>query len=164
MTNTFEGTDFVNQNTGATANATQYALDLFPGFDPAQADKVGEIYADLGTPLFQENAIQGECRYPLNHFREYSSKTNPQRFLFVLHTSFFMPSVGGPSRCARKEIAHSQNLFHAPRPSLRFRQDYTRTMSRITGPHFRHRRSKTRTLSTHLRRALRRSPSRLTPT
>ncbi|KAJ7909694.1 Alpha/Beta hydrolase protein [Mycena leptocephala] len=60
VTNTFEGTHFVNQNTGATANATQYALDLFPGFGPAQADKVGQLYAGLGTPLFQENAIQGE--------------------------------------------------------------------------------------------------------
>ncbi|KAJ7470971.1 Alpha/Beta hydrolase protein [Mycena latifolia] len=60
VTNTFEGTDFVNQNTAATANATQYALDLFPGFGPAQASKVGSLYAGLGTPLFQENAIQGE--------------------------------------------------------------------------------------------------------
>ncbi|KAF7335495.1 Carboxylic ester hydrolase [Mycena venus] len=60
VTNTFEGDDFVNQNTGATANATQYALDLFPDFGPAQADKVGQLYAGLGTPLFQENAIQGE--------------------------------------------------------------------------------------------------------
>ncbi|KAJ7146722.1 Alpha/Beta hydrolase protein [Mycena epipterygia] len=60
VTNTFEGTDFVDQSTAATANATQYALDLFPGFGPAQADKVGSLYAGLGTQLFQENAIQGE--------------------------------------------------------------------------------------------------------
>ncbi|KAJ7229551.1 alpha beta-hydrolase [Mycena haematopus] len=60
VTNTFEGTDFVDQSTGATANATQYALDLFPKFGPVQADKVGELYAGLGTPLFQENAVQGE--------------------------------------------------------------------------------------------------------
>ncbi|KAJ6477550.1 Alpha/Beta hydrolase protein [Mycena sanguinolenta] len=60
VTNTFEGTDFVDQATGATANATQYALNLFPDFGPAQADKVGELYAGLGTPLFQENAVQGE--------------------------------------------------------------------------------------------------------
>ncbi|KAJ7616829.1 Alpha/Beta hydrolase protein, partial [Mycena polygramma] len=60
VTNTFEGTDFVDQSTGATANATKYALELFPGFGPAQADQVGSLYAGLGTPLFQENAIQGE--------------------------------------------------------------------------------------------------------
>ncbi|KAJ7505620.1 Alpha/Beta hydrolase protein [Mycena galericulata] len=60
VTNTFEGNDFVDQGTAATANATQYALDLFPDFGPVQADKVGALYAGLGTPLFQENAIQGE--------------------------------------------------------------------------------------------------------
>ncbi|KAJ7848481.1 Alpha/Beta hydrolase protein [Mycena olivaceomarginata] len=60
VTNTFEGTIFVDQNTAATANATQYALNLFPGFRAAQADKVGQLYAGLGTALFQENAIQGE--------------------------------------------------------------------------------------------------------
>ncbi|KAJ7315428.1 Alpha/Beta hydrolase protein [Mycena albidolilacea] len=60
VTNTFEGTIFVDQNTAATANATQYALNLFPGFRAAQADKVGQLYAGLGTALLQENAIQGE--------------------------------------------------------------------------------------------------------
>ncbi|KAJ6524284.1 Alpha/Beta hydrolase protein [Mycena vulgaris] len=60
VTNAFEGTLFVNQSTGATANATQYSLDLFPNFGSAQADKVGELYARLGTPLFQTNAVQSE--------------------------------------------------------------------------------------------------------
>ncbi|KAJ7476923.1 Alpha/Beta hydrolase protein [Mycena galericulata] len=60
VTNAFEGTIFVDQTTGATANATQYALDLFPNFGPVQADTVGKLYAGLGTQLFQENAIQGE--------------------------------------------------------------------------------------------------------
>ncbi|KAJ6577951.1 Alpha/Beta hydrolase protein [Mycena capillaripes] len=80
VTNTFEGTDFVDQNTGTTANATRYALDLFPGFGPAQADKVGSLYAGLGTPLFQVNAIQGESificptYFILNAFRGRSFK------------------------------------------------------------------------------------------
>ncbi|KAJ7455518.1 Alpha/Beta hydrolase protein [Mycena latifolia] len=60
VTNPFEGNNFVDQHTGATANATQYALNLFPDFGPAQAATVGSLYAGLGTPLFQENAIQGE--------------------------------------------------------------------------------------------------------
>ncbi|KAJ7082931.1 alpha beta-hydrolase [Mycena belliarum] len=60
VTNTFEGTGFVDQNNAATANATRYALDLFPKFDLAHAAKVGSLYAGLGTQLFQENAIQGE--------------------------------------------------------------------------------------------------------
>ncbi|KAJ7456044.1 Alpha/Beta hydrolase protein [Mycena galericulata] len=60
VTNAFEGTVFVNQSTAATANATQYALDLFPNFGPVQADTVGKLYAGLGTQLFQESAIHGE--------------------------------------------------------------------------------------------------------
>ncbi|KAF7335501.1 Carboxylic ester hydrolase [Mycena venus] len=60
VTNTFEGTSLVDQSTAATANATQYALDLFPNFGAAQANKVGALYAGLGTPIFQTNAIQGE--------------------------------------------------------------------------------------------------------
>ncbi|KAJ6537723.1 Alpha/Beta hydrolase protein [Mycena capillaripes] len=60
ITNAFEGTSFVDQSTAATANATQYALDLFPNFGPAQADTVGRLYAGLGTPIFQTNAVAGE--------------------------------------------------------------------------------------------------------
>ncbi|KAJ7314649.1 hypothetical protein DFH08DRAFT_972689 [Mycena albidolilacea] len=60
VTNAFEGRSFVNQSTAATANATEYALDLFPNLDSAQADEVGILYAGLGTPLFQINAVQGE--------------------------------------------------------------------------------------------------------
>ncbi|KAJ7627828.1 Alpha/Beta hydrolase protein [Mycena polygramma] len=60
VTNAFEGTIFVDQTTAATANATQYALNLFPGLGVAQADKIGALYADLGTPIFQENAVTGE--------------------------------------------------------------------------------------------------------
>ncbi|KAJ7829003.1 Alpha/Beta hydrolase protein [Mycena olivaceomarginata] len=60
VTNAFEGRSFVNQSTAATANATEYALDLFPNLGSAQADEVGILYASLGTPLFQTNAVQGE--------------------------------------------------------------------------------------------------------
>ncbi|KAJ7432394.1 Alpha/Beta hydrolase protein [Mycena latifolia] len=60
VTNSFEGNRFVNQSTGATANATKYALELFPDFEPAPADRVGELYRGLGTPLVQTNAVQGE--------------------------------------------------------------------------------------------------------
>ncbi|KAJ7931193.1 Alpha/Beta hydrolase protein [Mycena leptocephala] len=63
ITNTFEGVRFVDQTTAATANATQYALQLFPNFGPPQADKVGALYADLGTQLFQENGIMGESLF-----------------------------------------------------------------------------------------------------
>ncbi|KAJ7190775.1 Alpha/Beta hydrolase protein [Mycena pura] len=58
VTNTFEGTIFVNQNAAVTA--AQYSLDLFPGFGTVQAETVSALYAGLGDDLFQNNAIQGE--------------------------------------------------------------------------------------------------------
>ncbi|KAF7335517.1 Carboxylic ester hydrolase [Mycena venus] len=61
VTNQFEGTNFVNQSNTALANATKYALHVFPNFGAARADAVGMAYADLGTPLFQTNAVQGKC-------------------------------------------------------------------------------------------------------
>ncbi|KAJ7077237.1 Alpha/Beta hydrolase protein [Mycena epipterygia] len=58
VTNTFEGTAFVNQSVAVTA--AQYSLNLFPGFSTAQANTVGALYAGLGTELFQVDAVQGE--------------------------------------------------------------------------------------------------------
>ncbi|KAJ7149788.1 Alpha/Beta hydrolase protein [Mycena crocata] len=58
VTNTFEGTIFVNQNT--TLTPAEYACQLFPNFGQAQAAEAGARYAGLGTSLFQDNAIQGE--------------------------------------------------------------------------------------------------------
>ncbi|KAJ7627839.1 Alpha/Beta hydrolase protein [Mycena polygramma] len=50
----------LDQTPAATANATQYSLNLFPDLGAAQADKIGALYASLGTPIFQENAVMGE--------------------------------------------------------------------------------------------------------
>ncbi|KAJ7692080.1 Alpha/Beta hydrolase protein [Mycena rosella] len=58
VTNTFEGTAFVNQSVAVTAE--QYSLDLFPKFGTVQADTVGTLYAELGSELFQVDAVQGE--------------------------------------------------------------------------------------------------------
>ncbi|KAJ7920201.1 Alpha/Beta hydrolase protein, partial [Mycena leptocephala] len=60
FTNTFEGTIFVDQTTAATANATEYALDLYPNFNATQANRVGALYANLGTQLSQSNTIYGD--------------------------------------------------------------------------------------------------------
>ncbi|KAJ7195241.1 Alpha/Beta hydrolase protein [Mycena pura] len=58
VTNSFEGTDFVNQS--VAVSASQYSLELFPGFGTVQADTVGVLYAGLGNDQFQVNAVQGE--------------------------------------------------------------------------------------------------------
>ncbi|KAJ6568772.1 Alpha/Beta hydrolase protein, partial [Mycena capillaripes] len=53
VTNTFEGTAFVNQSVNVTA--AQYSLELFPKFGTPQANSVGALYAGLGTEQFQVN-------------------------------------------------------------------------------------------------------------
>ncbi|KAJ7732174.1 Alpha/Beta hydrolase protein [Mycena metata] len=105
VTNTFEGTDFVDQSTGATANATQYALNLFPDFGPAQADKVGALYAGLGTPLFQENAIQGESificptYFLLNAFngRSFKGEFSIPPGLHANDVAYYWPTLSTPA-------------------------------------------------------------------
>ena len=64
VTNTFEGTIFVNQNTTATVQVTDYVTQLFPKFGPQVVDAVAAQYAGMGKNIFQVNAIMGECEYP----------------------------------------------------------------------------------------------------
>ncbi|KAJ7238020.1 Alpha/Beta hydrolase protein [Mycena rebaudengoi] len=60
VTNTFEGTGFVNQTANQTVN--EYALNLFPEFSPFLAIAVEAWYGSTteDEQLFQVNAVQGE--------------------------------------------------------------------------------------------------------
>lgn len=60
MTNTHEGNGFVNQSTRATVTAADYALRLFPGIGTANAATAARLYAGVGAPIDQVNAIMGE--------------------------------------------------------------------------------------------------------
>jgi hypothetical protein len=66
VTNTFEGTTFVNQNTSATVQVADYVSQLFPNFGPREINAAATHYAGLGTNIFQVNAIMGECEYPFS--------------------------------------------------------------------------------------------------
>ncbi|KAJ7465886.1 Alpha/Beta hydrolase protein [Mycena latifolia] len=103
VANAFEGTSFVNQSTEATANATQYALDLYPNFGPAEADRVGALYARLGTQLFQSNAVYGECSificptyYLLRAFagRAFKGEFAVPEALHGWDLPYYFPSIG----------------------------------------------------------------------
>ncbi|KAJ7709086.1 hypothetical protein B0H16DRAFT_1703953 [Mycena metata] len=59
VTNTFEGTVFVNQSATAVT-AAQYSSELFPDLAAAQTNTVEKLYSGLGTDIFQTSAIQGE--------------------------------------------------------------------------------------------------------
>ncbi|KAH7928321.1 alpha/beta-hydrolase [Leucogyrophana mollusca] len=56
--NTFEGTDFVNQN--ETLTVTDYVAQLFPDLPLEQVEEAAYLYQDLGTPLQQADYIMGE--------------------------------------------------------------------------------------------------------
>ncbi|KAJ7275934.1 alpha beta-hydrolase [Mycena rebaudengoi] len=60
VTNTFEGDIFVDPSDPTTRNISEYAMALYPRLRPAQAEKVGALYAMFGTPLSQSAALFGE--------------------------------------------------------------------------------------------------------
>ena len=64
VTNTFEGTIFVDQNTSATVQVADYVSQLFPNFGNPEINAAAAQYAGLGTNIFQVDAIMGECKYP----------------------------------------------------------------------------------------------------
>ncbi|KAJ4478531.1 Alpha/Beta hydrolase protein [Lentinula lateritia] len=59
ITNANEGTIFVNQIDPIT-NVSLYSSMLFPEFESQQADDTAELYANLGSPLEQDDLIMGE--------------------------------------------------------------------------------------------------------
>ena len=61
ITNTNEGVIFVNQ-TNPITNISLYAGTLFPKFGPKQDSETAKLYASLGTPLEQDEAIMAECK------------------------------------------------------------------------------------------------------
>ncbi|KAJ7482456.1 hypothetical protein FB451DRAFT_1338236 [Mycena latifolia] len=95
--NPFEGTIFVNQS---TMNATQYALDLYPNFGPVQADRVGALYAGLGTQLFQSNAVCGESSL---------------EFLCISHVEYLLRVFSG--RAFKGEFAVPEGLHGRDLPA-----------------------------------------------
>ncbi|PPQ80160.1 hypothetical protein CVT25_001453 [Psilocybe cyanescens] len=76
VTNTFEGTSFVDQSTANTVQVPTYVTQLFPNFTPQQAQAAAAQYAGLGTNIFQVNAIMGES-------------------IFICPTYFLLRAFGG---------------------------------------------------------------------
>ncbi|KAJ7282437.1 Alpha/Beta hydrolase protein [Mycena rebaudengoi] len=60
ITNTFEGSIFVDGAIEATNNVTKYALNLYPKFGFADAGRVAALYAGLGTPVYQSSLVHGD--------------------------------------------------------------------------------------------------------
>ncbi|KAJ7819378.1 Alpha/Beta hydrolase protein [Mycena olivaceomarginata] len=60
-TNTNEGTIFVNQS--AEYDVAEYVRNLFPLFGVEESNAAAALYASLGSPLDQVNAIMGDSIY-----------------------------------------------------------------------------------------------------
>jgi hypothetical protein len=63
VTNTFEGTRFVDPSTANTVQVAQYISQLFPTLGPKEIAAAQAQYAGLGSNVSQVIAIMGECEY-----------------------------------------------------------------------------------------------------
>ncbi|KAF5345007.1 hypothetical protein D9757_013980 [Collybiopsis confluens] len=103
VTNANEGNIFVDQ-TNPIENVTLYASSLFPELSSELAQRIAELYADLGTPLVQEELILGESilicptYYMLNVFQDNGFKGE-----FAIlpgdhgqDLGYYFPSLGTP--------------------------------------------------------------------
>ncbi|KAF4596828.1 hypothetical protein EYR40_007483 [Pleurotus pulmonarius] len=105
VTNAHEGNNFVDQSTAAKVAAEDYVLQLFPDLGAANAATVARLYAGIGAPIDQVNAIMGESificpsYFMLNAFPAASFK-GEFAIPNALHgddTGFYFPSARSPT-------------------------------------------------------------------
>ncbi|KAF9479981.1 hypothetical protein BDN70DRAFT_654774 [Pholiota conissans] len=87
VTNSFEGASLVNQSTASTVDVSEYISQLFPNIKANAIKAAVALYADLGTNIFQVNAIMGES-------------------IFICPTQLLMKAVG--------KSAYKENLRYRP--------------------------------------------------
>ncbi|KAJ7104745.1 Alpha/Beta hydrolase protein [Mycena epipterygia] len=100
VTNVHEGTIFVNTSVPASANVSQYALELFPDFGLAQAQQVRELYANV-APLDQAAAVCGDATFKCPTYsllRAFSGRTFKAEFAIPpgnhgMDLQYYFPSL-----------------------------------------------------------------------
>ena len=90
VTNTFEGTIFVNLSTASTVRIPEYLVNLFPKLDEADIREGTARYANLGSSIEQVIGIMGECEWSDAGKPFMFSKSSVQRFSFVQRTSCYV--------------------------------------------------------------------------
>ncbi|KAK7461916.1 hypothetical protein VKT23_008347 [Stygiomarasmius scandens] len=93
VVNTNEGSMFVDQR--MKLNTAQYAGQLFPEFEPEQAQEVVNRYQDLGSSLDQANTIMGEAIF-----------TCPTYFLLEAFPNAFKGEFALPPALHSHDIAY----------------------------------------------------------
>jgi len=120
VTNTNEGPLFVNQT--AEYDVAEYVRNLFPLFGTEESNAAAAIYASLGSPLDQVNAIMGEAilKCPTYSFLDaFSGESYKAGYAIspALHaqdiTNYF------PSRLERDAHLQQHRLRHSLLPDLR---------------------------------------------
>jgi hypothetical protein len=79
VTNTFEGTAFVDASASSTVQVPNYVAQLFPRFSQKEIDAAAAQYAGLGTPYQQVVGIQGEGQFffkGCSHSKAHSKDSN----------------------------------------------------------------------------------------
>lgn len=89
MTNTFEGSIFVNLSTASTVQIPEYLVNLFPKLGEADVREGTAQYANLGSSIEQVIGIMGECEWR-SAGRFIFSQSSVQRFSFVQRTSCYV--------------------------------------------------------------------------
>jgi len=90
VTNTFEGTIFVNLSTASTVQIPEYLVNLFPKLGEANVREGTAQYANLGSSIEQVIGIMGECEWNDTRRPFIFSKSPDQPFSFVQRTSCYV--------------------------------------------------------------------------
>ena len=85
VTNTFEGTNFVNLSTASTVQIPEYLVNLFPKLDEADVREGTAQYANSGSSIEQVIGIMGEC--------EWSDTRRPFSSLNLQFSNFHLSNV-----------------------------------------------------------------------
>ena len=94
VTNSFEGSIFVDQSTSNTVQVADYVSQLFPNFGPEQSSAAAAQYAGSGTNIFQAVAIMGECGCPCSDAYRPNLDLRPTA-IFICPTYFLLRAFDG---------------------------------------------------------------------
>ena len=99
MTNTFEGTIFVNATFSAEMTVTDYITQLFPVFDESQINAAVAQYTDIGLDTVNDQAIaiMGECKLLSLIASTHGLLIRLHLAIFICPTYLLLQSFNGPS-------------------------------------------------------------------
>ncbi len=116
MTNSDEGSIFINSNFTSEMTVEQYVAGLMPTFNEAQVQKVANMYKGIGldTVFAQADAIMGECECPSSRNMSNLPTILSMTAIFVCPTYMLLNSFKGTAR----KVSYMYYLFLIDAASL----------------------------------------------